>query len=85
MATPFMLGDNSMQTFFDKNLKGCTFPVSQLSGFFGKPVWYLYGCLHIANRITWNGKMSTQNLWDLTEDGAPWGKKMEAEVYGSNV
>jgi hypothetical protein len=53
-----MLGNNSTQTFFDKSLKGCTFPVSQLSGFFEKPIWYLYGCLHIANRITWNGKMS---------------------------
>jgi hypothetical protein len=53
-----MLGNNSAQTFFDKSLKSCPFPVSELSGFFEKTVWYLYGRLHMANHIIRNVKMS---------------------------
>ena len=51
MATPLMLGNNAPQTFFDKSLKGSPFPLSQLSGFFQKPIQNLYGCLHVRNHI----------------------------------
>jgi hypothetical protein len=59
MATPLMLGNNAPQPFFDKSLKGSTLAVGQLPGFFEKPIWNLYGCLHVVNHIILYGKMST--------------------------
>ena len=50
--------DSSAETLFDNGLHGCLLSVCQLSHFFKKTVWYLYGCLHMVNHITLYGNMS---------------------------
>ena len=46
------------ETLFDNGLHGCLLSVSQLSHFFIKAVWYLYGCLHMGDHIIRYGMMS---------------------------
>ena len=53
-----MFRDSSAETLFDNGLHGCLLSVCQLSHFFKKTVWYLYGCLHMVNYITLYGNMS---------------------------
>ena len=41
------------------------FFVGQFSHFLEKAIWYLYGCLHRANHITWYGSMSSSSSTSL--------------------
>ena len=57
-AAALTFRDSSAETLFDNGLHGCLLSVCQLSHFFKKAVWYLYGYLHLANHIKLYGKMS---------------------------
>ena len=51
--------DSPTEALFDNGLHCCSLSVCQLSHLIIKTVWYLYGCLHMANHITLYGKMSS--------------------------
>jgi len=71
VATLLILGNNATQTFFDKSPKGRPLPVSQLSGFLEKPIWYLYGSFHVATYIIMERQDVNTNFMDLMKDDAP--------------
>jgi hypothetical protein len=50
-VTSLVLRNDPAETLFDKGLHGGPLSVGHLSGFFKEAVWYLYGCLHMANHI----------------------------------
>lgn len=54
----FVLRDNPAETLFDEGLQGSPLPVGDLSGFLKETIWYLYGCLHMANHIIPDSEMS---------------------------
>ena len=60
-AAALTFRDSSTETRFDNGLHCCVLSVCQLSHFFMNTVWYLYGCLHIANHIILYGKMSSNS------------------------
>ena len=61
--------DSPAETLFDNGLHGCLLSVCQLSHFFKKTIWYLYGCLHMVNHITLYGKMSSKDFQGSLSEG----------------
>jgi len=59
-TAPLTFGHNPPETIFDDSLHSGVFSLGQLAHFFKKAVWYLYGCLHMANHIIKYGDMSRQ-------------------------
>jgi len=51
-AASLTFGNNPAETFDDKSLQCCPLPMGQLPGLLKEGIWYLYGCLHMANHIT---------------------------------
>jgi len=82
-ALPFR--HNTAQTHFDNNLHRCMLLLGELSYFFKETIWYLYGCIHMANHITEYGNMSINlskepvtdhpsilPLWPISSIGSIW-------------
>jgi hypothetical protein len=51
--------DRPAEALFDNGFHCCSLLVCQLSHLIIKTVWYLYGCLHMANHIKLYGQMSS--------------------------
>ncbi len=65
-AAVLTFGGRPTETRFDNGLHCRLFPVGQLSHFFIKTVWYLYGCFHMYNYIIWEYVKSVTRLAHLT-------------------
>jgi hypothetical protein len=61
-ATALTLRKGPTKTLFDNGFYGSLLSLCQLPHFFVKTIWYLYGCLHMANHITLYGKMSSDSI-----------------------
>jgi hypothetical protein len=60
-AAALSLRKGPTETLFDNGFYGSLLSLCQLSHFFVKIIWYLYGRLHMANHITLYGKMSSNS------------------------
>ena len=72
-AAALAFRDSSSETLFDNGLHGCLLSVRQLSHFFKKIVWYLYGCLHMVNHIILYGNMSSDSSKECRGRKVPTG------------
>jgi hypothetical protein len=61
-------GKGPTETLFDNGFYGSLFSLCELPHFFIKTVWYLYGCLHMANHIILYGKISSKSVSPNLED-----------------
>jgi hypothetical protein len=59
-ALPFR--NSPPETLFDNGLHCPLLPLSQLTHFLVKTIWYLYGCLHMASHIIKYGWMSNKTM-----------------------
>jgi hypothetical protein len=59
VALALMFRYHMPEPLFDKRFQCCLLTLSQLPGLFKKTIWYLYGCLHMANHIISYGMMSS--------------------------
>ena len=57
-AAALALRKGPTETLFDNSSYGSLFSLCQLPHLFVKGIWYLDGCLHMANHIILYGKMS---------------------------
>jgi hypothetical protein len=60
VTPPLTFRHDPPKTVFDDSLHGDVLSLGQLAHFFKKAVWYLYGCLHMANHIMKHGDMSSK-------------------------
>jgi hypothetical protein len=51
-APPFAFGYHFSKSLFNKGFQRCPLSMRQLACLFKEAIWYLYGRLHTANRIT---------------------------------
>lgn len=61
-AAALALRKGPTETLFDNRFYGSLLTLCQLPHFFVKTIWYLYGCLHMANHIILYGKMSSNSI-----------------------